>query len=150
MIVVMPADEVSVSAACSKMQFEGARSASRHASARALLDFDSRLAANWRARVQAKFLELTGTSGDPHAPDVHLISSKALVRCDHMSNVFGFPSGTEETLVNDLAALGGLPGGSVHLVGETSLADLKTRPDFAVTVGNALVGFIEVKAPGVR
>jgi hypothetical protein len=41
-----------------------------------------------------------------------------------------------------------LPGGSVHLVGETSLADLKTRPDFAVTVSNSLVGFIEVKAPG--
>ena len=27
-------------------------------------------------------------------------------------------------------------------------AELKTRPDFAVTVGKALVGFIEVKAPG--
>jgi hypothetical protein len=38
--------------------------------------------------------------------------------------------------------------GAVHLVGETSMADLKTRPDYAVTVGNALVGFIEVKAPG--
>jgi len=36
----------------------------------------------------------------------------------------------------------------VHLIGETTLASLKTRPDFAVTVGNALVGFIEVKAPG--
>jgi len=56
--------------------------------------------------------------------------------------------GPLETLVHDLAQLGGLPGGSVYLVGETSLADLKTRPDFAVTVGNALVGFIEVKAPG--
>ena len=47
---------------------------------------------------------------------------------------------------------GGLPrwpgAGSVHLVGETTLADLKTRPDYAVTVSNALVGFIEVKAPG--
>jgi hypothetical protein len=36
----------------------------------------------------------------------------------------------------------------VHLIGETTLSYLKTRPDFAVTVGNALVGFIEVKAPG--
>ena len=36
----------------------------------------------------------------------------------------------------------------VELVGETTLAELKTRPDFAVTVGNALVGFIEIKAPG--
>jgi hypothetical protein len=56
--------------------------------------------------------------------------------------------GPLETLVHDLAELGGLPGGSVHLIGETSLADLKTRPDFAVTVSNALVGFMEVKAPG--
>ena len=56
--------------------------------------------------------------------------------------------GPLDLLVQDLAAIAGLPGGSVHLVGETSLADLKTRPDFAVTVSNALVGFIEVKAPG--
>jgi N-6 DNA Methylase len=50
--------------------------------------------------------------------------------------------------VKDLAEIGGLPVAIVHLVGETSLSDLKTRPDFAVTVRNALVGFIEVKAPG--
>jgi hypothetical protein len=56
--------------------------------------------------------------------------------------------GPLDVLVQDLAAIAGLPGGSVHLVGETSLADLKTRPDFAVTVSKALVGFIEVKAPG--
>jgi hypothetical protein len=56
--------------------------------------------------------------------------------------------GPLDSLVRDLAEVAGLPGGSVHLVGETSLADLKTRPDFAVTVGKALVGFIEVKAPG--
>ena len=37
---------------------------------------------------------------------------------------------------------------AVHLVGETTLTHLKTRPDYAVTVSNALVGFIEVKAPG--
>ena len=37
---------------------------------------------------------------------------------------------------------------AVAFVGETTLSDLKTRPDFAVTVSNALVGFIEVKAPG--
>jgi hypothetical protein len=53
-----------------------------------------------------------------------------------------------DALVLDLAELAGLPAGKVHLVGETSLADLKTRPDFAVVVSNALVGFIEVKAPG--
>jgi hypothetical protein len=33
-------------------------------------------------------------------------------------------------------------------VGESSVADLKTRPDYAVTVKNALVGFVELKAPG--
>jgi hypothetical protein len=36
----------------------------------------------------------------------------------------------------------------VALVGENTISDLKTRPDYAVTVDNALVGFIEVKAPG--
>jgi Type ISP C-terminal specificity domain/N-6 DNA Methylase len=34
------------------------------------------------------------------------------------------------------------------MVGETTLAEDRTRPDYAVTVRNALVGFIEVKAPG--
>jgi hypothetical protein len=56
--------------------------------------------------------------------------------------------GPLETLVRDLAELVSLPAGSVHLVGETTLADLRTRPDFAVTVSKALVGFIEIKAPG--
>lgn len=53
-----------------------------------------------------------------------------------------------EALVGDLAEIAGLPPGTVHLVGETKLAHLKTRPDYAVSVSNALVGFIEVKAPG--
>ncbi|MDQ6436526.1 type ISP restriction/modification enzyme [Mesorhizobium sp. LHD-90] len=52
-----------------------------------------------------------------------------------------------ELLVKDLARAGSLQG-DVQLVGETSLADIKTRPDFAATVDSALVGFIEVKAPG--
>jgi hypothetical protein len=56
--------------------------------------------------------------------------------------------GPLDALVRDLAAVVGLPANAVHLVGETSLGDLKTRPDFAVTVSKALVGFIEVKAPG--
>jgi len=56
--------------------------------------------------------------------------------------------GPLDSLFQDLAEVAGLPAGSVHLIGETTLAELKTRPDFAVTVGNALVGFIEVKAPG--
>jgi hypothetical protein len=56
--------------------------------------------------------------------------------------------GPLETLVQELAGIAGLPVGSIHLIGETTLAEMKTRPDFAVTVTNALVGFIEVKAPG--
>ena len=53
-----------------------------------------------------------------------------------------------ETLVTSLAELAGLRSGTVVMVGETSLSDIKTRPDYAVTRGNALTGFIEVKAPG--
>jgi len=56
--------------------------------------------------------------------------------------------GPLETFIKDLAEVEGLPFGSIHLVGETTLSELKTRPDFAVTVAKALVGFIEVKAPG--
>jgi len=50
--------------------------------------------------------------------------------------------------LHDLAEIGGLPAKAINLVGETTLDHLKTRPDYAVTVSNALVGFIEVKAPG--
>jgi hypothetical protein len=53
-----------------------------------------------------------------------------------------------ERLVTELAALDNLTPSGVHLVGETTLAHLHTRPDYAVSVGSALVGFIEVKAPG--
>jgi hypothetical protein len=56
--------------------------------------------------------------------------------------------GPLETLVRELAEAGGLPAGSVDLVGETTQSDLKTRPDYAAIVSKALVGFIEVKAPG--
>ncbi len=53
-----------------------------------------------------------------------------------------------ESLIVDLSVLTGLPSDAVVPVGESSLADLKTRPDYAVTLYNNLVGFIEVKAPG--
>ena len=53
-----------------------------------------------------------------------------------------------EALITDLAVLAGLDPGTLVVVGEISLADLKTRPDFAVTRNGALIGFIEVKAPG--
>ena len=53
-----------------------------------------------------------------------------------------------EGLILDLAEFLGLPSGQVVAVGETSLADLKTRPDYAITLNAVLAGFIEVKAPG--
>lgn len=53
-----------------------------------------------------------------------------------------------EALVAKLAQQAGLLPGTVVMVGETSLADIKTRPDYAVTRRNALIGFVEVKAPG--
>lgn len=39
-----------------------------------------------------------------------------------------------EQLLDDMAALCGLPAKSVVAVGETSLSDQRTRPDYAVTV----------------
>jgi hypothetical protein len=56
--------------------------------------------------------------------------------------------GPLETLFHDLAEIIGLPAKAIDLVGETTLSDIKTRPDYAVTSSKALVGFIEIKAPG--
>jgi hypothetical protein len=53
-----------------------------------------------------------------------------------------------EALVCARAEVSGLPTGAVKMVGESSLIDLASRPDYAVVVHNALVGFMEVKAPG--
>src|ERR1035438_4415517 len=53
-----------------------------------------------------------------------------------------------EQLLADLAELAHLPGSAVAAVGESSIGNLKTRPDYAITVHNALVGFVELKAPG--
>ena len=53
-----------------------------------------------------------------------------------------------EQLLADMAELAGIPRTKVSAVGESSLSSLKTRPDYAVTVHNALVGFVELKAPG--
>lgn len=53
-----------------------------------------------------------------------------------------------EVLFKSLAeVIGHLPT-SINLVGEITLASLSTRPDFAVTRNNTLIGHIEVKAPG--
>jgi len=51
-------------------------------------------------------------------------------------------------LVHGLAEINNLTAGALTLVGETALDHLQIRPDFAVTIHNALVGFIEVKKPG--
>ena len=48
----------------------------------------------------------------------------------------------------DLTELCGLPGAAFAAVGESSIASLKTRPDYAITLRNVLVGFVKVKAPG--
>ncbi|WP_197426761.1 type ISP restriction/modification enzyme [Caulobacter sp. CCH9-E1] len=52
------------------------------------------------------------------------------------------------TLVKAISGLTGLSAHNTELVGETKLSDLMIRPDFAVTRKGALIGFIEVKAPG--
>jgi hypothetical protein len=56
--------------------------------------------------------------------------------------------GPLETLVKAIAGLSGFPLQALELIGESTLADRSTRPDFAVTLDRALIGFIEVKAPG--
>ncbi len=53
-----------------------------------------------------------------------------------------------EHLLGQVAKLCQFPQGSVAAVGESSVSGLKTRPDYAVSAHNALVGFIELKAPG--
>lgn len=53
-----------------------------------------------------------------------------------------------ESLIAVLAEVLSFAPGDVVAVGETTLTALKTRPDYAVKVRNALAGFIEVKAPG--
>jgi hypothetical protein len=54
----------------------------------------------------------------------------------------------ENLIAHNISELCGYPAGSVVPVGETHLAENRTRPDYAVLVHKALVGFIEVKAPG--
>jgi hypothetical protein len=53
-----------------------------------------------------------------------------------------------ETLFVDVAELCGFKRDALVAVGETSLSNLKTRPDYAVTLRNTLIGYVEVKAPG--
>jgi hypothetical protein len=53
-----------------------------------------------------------------------------------------------EGLFADLAELCGFRREWLVAVGESSLSTLKTRPDYAITLRNVLVGYLEVKAPG--
>jgi hypothetical protein len=53
-----------------------------------------------------------------------------------------------EHLLGEFAQICHFPPGTVAAVGESSVGHLKTRPDYAVSVHNALVGFVELKAPG--
>ena len=53
-----------------------------------------------------------------------------------------------ERLVADMTELCGQTRSKLALIGESCLSELHTRPDFAVSYANALIGFIEVKAPG--
>src|ERR1700685_3919464 len=53
-----------------------------------------------------------------------------------------------EQLLGEISEISNFGKAAVSAVGESSVSDLKTRPDYAVTVHNALNGFIELKAPG--
>jgi hypothetical protein len=53
-----------------------------------------------------------------------------------------------ERLIEDVAAICNFGTGTVVAVGEAAQRDLKTRPDYSITVNKTLVGFVELKAPG--
>lgn len=53
-----------------------------------------------------------------------------------------------ESLFSDLAELCRLPRSAVVAIGETGIAEFHTRPDYAISVRQTLVGHVEVKAPG--
>lgn len=53
-----------------------------------------------------------------------------------------------EKLLGDLATICGVDRDSITAVGESTVSAIRTRPDYAVSRGNALTGFVELKAPG--
>jgi hypothetical protein len=53
-----------------------------------------------------------------------------------------------EQLIENVASICSFRDGAVVAVGESTQRDLKTRPDYSITVDKALVGFVELKAPG--
>ncbi len=56
--------------------------------------------------------------------------------------------GPFQQLLKDLAGCCGFGADAIVSVGESSVSALHIRPDYAVTVQGALVGFVELKAPG--
>lgn len=46
------------------------------------------------------------------------------------------------------ATAGALGFSDVNVIGEVKMADVSSRPDFALTIGKALTGFVEIKALG--
>jgi hypothetical protein len=107
------------------------------------------IAANKVNRV--KKLEETDLAGKTLADAVSAYGASVKAKLANVA-ISGAPEdqlrGPLEILIRDLAAVEGMSPNGVELVGETTLSELKTRPDFAVTVSNALVGFIEIKAQG--
>lgn len=56
--------------------------------------------------------------------------------------------GPLERLFADLALIAGHQPSAFAIIGETTLAEDRARPDYAISLNNALAGFVEVKAPG--
>lgn len=56
--------------------------------------------------------------------------------------------GPLEQLLADLCHASERHPERMTMIGETSLAELSVRPDYAIEYDNALIGFLEVKAPG--
>jgi hypothetical protein len=52
-----------------------------------------------------------------------------------------------DSLFKDMAELCGFPRAVINAVDESAITSLKTRPDFAITMRELLVGFVEIKAP---
>lgn len=52
------------------------------------------------------------------------------------------------TLLEDLAEILGWQRSSIAVIGESALTEMHVRPDYAVVVQNALIGHVELKAPG--
>jgi hypothetical protein len=53
-----------------------------------------------------------------------------------------------EQLIRSLGAIAAFAAEDINPIGETLISGMQTRPDYAVEYRKALIGFIEVKAPG--